>query len=378
MITSGLFLITGAVFMILHFFQFVAFGVAGAKLVSRIRSKAFACFLRQEVAYFDRPENGSGAICTHLSSNAAAIEDMVGTRLGVICETLSLSVFGFVLGLFFNWQLTIIIAIPFVLLLIISIIQIRLSSWLKTQSDLIYSQASTLAVEVITNMRTVKQLSMEHEVSRQYTNMIDQVLIMFWKPEAMFSIVLGLYWAMDSATLGLLYWRALVLVEKNEMDMSDVVMISAFGMFALEALKMVGMLAERIGKSFAAAHAFFDLFDRTPTIDNGSNKGQELTNFSGETDFNQVKFVYPSRPTVLVLNKLQLSIKSGQRIALVGASGCGKSTIVQLLERFYDVTHGELLLDGVDIRKLNLQWLRSRLGVVSQEPVLFDLTIAEN
>ncbi|CAF4115308.1 unnamed protein product, partial [Adineta steineri] len=317
MITSGLFLITGAVFLVLHFFQFVAFGVAGAKLVSRIRSKAFACFLRQEVAYFDRPENGSGAICTHLSSNAAAIEDMVGTRLGVICETLSLSVFGFVLGLFFNWQLTIIIAIPFVLLLIISIIQIRLSSWLKTQSDLIYSQASTLAVEVITNMRTVKQLSMEYEVSRQYTNMVDQVLIVFWKPEAMFSIVMGLYWAMDSATLGLLYWRALVLVEKNEMDMSDVVMISAFGMFALEALKMVGMLAERIGKSFAAAHAFFDLFDRTPTIDNGSNKGQELTNFSGETDFNQVKFVYPSRPTVLVLNKLQLSIKSGQRIALV-------------------------------------------------------------
>ncbi|CAF4232616.1 unnamed protein product, partial [Adineta steineri] len=178
MITSGLFLITGAVFMILHFFQFVAFGVAGAKLVSRIRSKAFACFLHQEVAYFDRPENSSGAICTQLSSNAAAIEDMAGSRLGVICQALSLSAFGYLLGLFFNWQLTIIIAIPFVLLLIISIIQIRLSSWLKTQSDLIRSQASTLAVEVITNMRTVKQLSMEYEVSRQYSNMVDQLLML--------------------------------------------------------------------------------------------------------------------------------------------------------------------------------------------------------
>ncbi|CAF1423248.1 unnamed protein product, partial [Adineta steineri] len=331
LIACGLFLLTGAVFMILNFFQFVAFGVAGAKLVSRIRSKAFGCFLRQEAAYFDRPENSSGAICTQLSSNAAAIEDMAGSRLGVICQALSMSFFGFVLGLYYNWQLTIIIFIPFVIMMIITIIQMRLSSWLKTQSDLIHSQASTLAVEVITNMRTVKQLSMENEVLRQYTNMIDQVL-----------------------------------------------MISAFGMFALEALKVVGMLAKRIGASYAAAHAFFDLFDRTPAIDNGSNKGQELTNFSGETDFNQVKFVYPSRPAVLVLNKLQLSIKSGQRIALVGSSGCGKSTIVQLLERFYDVSHGELLLDGVDIRKLNLQWLRSRLGVVSQEPVLFDLTIAEN
>ncbi|CAF0776180.1 unnamed protein product [Adineta steineri] len=378
LITSGLFLITGAVFMILYFFQFVAFGVAGAKLVSRIRSKAFACFLRQEVAYFDRPENSSGAICTKLSSNAAAIEDMAGSRLGVICQALSMSAFGFLLGLFFNWQLTIIIGIPFVIMMIATIIQIRLGSWLKIQSDLIYSQASTLAVEVITNMRTVKQLSMEHEVSRQYTNMFDQLLILSWKPEALFAVALALYWAMNPLTLGLLYWRALILVENNELDISDIVMVSAFGMFALESLRVVGMLGRRIGASFAAAHAFFDLFDRIPTIDNGSNKGQELTNFSGETDFNQVKFVYPSRPTVLVLNKLQLSIKSGQRIALVGSSGCGKSTIVQLLERFYDVSYGELLLDGVDIRKLNLQWLRSRLGVVSQEPVLFDLTIAEN
>ncbi|CAF1382423.1 unnamed protein product, partial [Adineta steineri] len=311
--------------------QFVTFGIVGAKLVSRLRSKAFACFLRQEVAYFDRPENSSGAICTHLASNAAAIQDMVGTRLGVVCQALSMCIFGFTLGFFYNWQLTIIIAIPFIILLIVSIIQIRLSSWLKTQSNLIYFQASTLTVEVITNMRTVKQLSMENEVLRQYSNMIDEVL-----------------------------------------------MISAFGMFALKSLNLVGMLAQRIGTSFAAAHAFFDLFDRIPTIDNESNKGHELTNFSGQTEFNQVKFVYPSRPTALVLNKLQLSIKSGQRIALVGASGCGKSTIVQLLERFYDVTHGQLLLDGVDIRQLNIQWLRSRLGVVSQEPVLFDLTIAEN
>ncbi|CAF0731721.1 unnamed protein product [Adineta steineri] len=331
LITCSLLILTGAVFMILHFFQFVTFGIAGAKLVSRLRSKAFGCFLRQEVAYFDRPENSSGAICTHLSSNAAAIQDMAGTRLGVICQTLSMSAFGLLLGSFYNWQLTITVAIPFVILLIVLIIRIRLSSWLKTQTDLIYSQASTLAVEVITNMRTVKQLSIENEVLRQYSNMIDQVL-----------------------------------------------MISAFGIFAFEAIKVVGILAERIGASFAASHAFFDLFDRVPTIDNGSNKGQELTNLSGETEFDQVKFIYPSRPTVLVLNKLQLSIKSGQRIALVGASGCGKSTIVQLLERFYDVTQGQLTLDGVDIRQLNIQWLRSRLGVVSQEPVLFDLTIAEN
>ncbi|CAF4250757.1 unnamed protein product, partial [Adineta steineri] len=262
--------------------------------------------------------NSSGAICNQLSSNAAVIQDMVGSRLGVICETLSMSAIGVLLGLFYNWQLTIIIFIPFVILLIAFIIQIRLSSWLKSQSDLIYCQASTLAVEVLTNMRTVKQLSMENEVLRQYSNMIDQVLKMSWRPDVLLATIYGLYLMMESLTLGLLYWRALVLVENNELDMSNVVMISAFAMFALESLKVVQMLAQRMGASLAAAHAFFDLFDRIPTIDNGSNKGQELTNFRGETEFDQVKFVYPSRPTVLVLNKLQLSIKSGQRIALVG------------------------------------------------------------
>ncbi|CAF4562520.1 unnamed protein product [Rotaria sp. Silwood1] len=107
-------------------------------------------------------------------------------------------------------------------------------------------------------------------------------------------------------------------------------------------------ISSNIASSVSGAEAFFDLFDRMPTIDNTSTKGQELDDFRG------------------------------QRVALVGASGCGKSTIIQLLERFYDVTNGRLLLDGIDIRKLNLHCVRSHFGLVSQEPILFDLTIAEN
>ncbi|CAF1479045.1 unnamed protein product [Adineta steineri] len=195
---------------------------------------------------------------------------------------------------------------------------------------------------------------------------------MSWKPEVLYAIMFGFFWTLIPLTLGLLYWRALILVENNELDMSNAVMISAFAIFALQSLNVVGMLASRISASLPAADAFFDLFDRIPTIDNGSNKRKELNNFHGETEFNQVKFIYPSRSTVLVLNKLQSSIKSRQRTALVGASGCGKSLIVQLLERFYDI------LDDIDIRKLNVQWLLSGLSVVSQESILFDLTIAEN
>ncbi|CAF1183257.1 unnamed protein product [Rotaria sp. Silwood1] len=227
LVTSFLFLLLGTVLFVLRFFQYTAFAISGSKLTQRIRSKAFASLLRQEVAYFDRPENNSGAICTRLSSDASAIQEMTGARLGVVCEVLALS-------------------------------------------------------------------------------------------------------------------------------------------------------SSRIAASVSAAEAFFDLFDRKPAIDNTSTEGQELVDFCGEIKFDQVKFIYPTRPTSIIFNKLQLNIKLSQHVALVGGSGCGKSTIIQLLERFYDVTSGKILLDGIDIQKLNLQWVRSHFGLVSQEPILFDLTITEN
>ena len=95
-------------------------------------------------------------------------------------------------------------------------------------------------------------------------------------------------------------------------------------------------------------------------------------------EFKKVYFNYPSRPDVVVLNDLSLEANIGQTLALVGPSGCGKSTVIQLLQRFYNVGRGSVLVDGRDVKSLNLKWLRSQIGVVSQEPVLFATTIAEN
>ncbi|CAF0847127.1 unnamed protein product [Adineta steineri] len=343
----------------LHIFQNIEFAISGSKLTQRIRSKAFACLLRQEVAYFDRPENSSGAITVRLSSNASAIQDMIGTTLGLILQGFALFLFGLVFGLLFSRQLTLIMIFPFVLLLISAYVNVRLTVWLKTRTDLIIGRASSLAVEVLQNMRTVKQLSIENEMLRQYSHLINEAMKTSWKPEIVSGMFFGLIWAVDPVVLGFLYWQAMNLVEQVYSVVSH-------------------HSAKRIGSALSAVKIFFDLFDRIPTIDNSSTSGQELVDFGGEIEFDKVKFAYPCRPTTVVLNKLKMNIKPGQRVALVGTSGCGKSTIIQLLERFYDVTHGQLFLDGVDIRDLNLQWLRSQLGVVSQEPILFDLTIAEN
>ena len=99
---------------------------------------------------------------------------------------------------------------------------------------------------------------------------------------------------------------------------------------------------------------------------------------SGEIRVEDVIFAYPARPDVKVLRGMNVTVKPGQTLALVGTSGSGKSTVVSLIERFYDPHAGSLALDGSDLRDLNLHWLRSQIGVVSQEPVLFDASIAEN
>ncbi|CAJ0958489.1 unnamed protein product [Ranitomeya imitator] len=101
-------------------------------------------------------------------------------------------------------------------------------------------------------------------------------------------------------------------------------------------------------------------------------------NLLGNLELQQISFHYPSRPDVPVLQELSVNIHSGQTVAFVGSSGCGKSTSVQLLQRFYDPCQGALLFDNTNIKDFNVQWLRSQIGIVSQEPMLFDCSIAEN
>ena len=127
-----------------------------------------------------------------------------------------------------------------------------------------------------------------------------------------------------------------------------------------------------------AGERIMEMLKRVPKIDSENMKGEILEKVSGEVEFNHVEFVYPSRPESVILNDFCLKVPSGKTVALVGGSGSGKSTVVSLLQRFYDPIGGEILLDGVAIHKLQLKWLRSQMGLVSQEPALFATSIKEN
>ena len=133
-----------------------------------------------------------------------------------------------------------------------------------------------------------------------------------------------------------------------------------------------------LNTALQAAARIFNLLDRKPEIDTDPNQGDKLHQIEGNVNFTDGDFSYPARKDIQILNKLNLSIQKGQKIALVGESGCGKSTILQLIQRLYDLNKGDLELEGQNISRLSVPSVRSRLGIVSQEPVLFDRTIREN
>lgn len=128
----------------------------------------------------------------------------------------------------------------------------------------------------------------------------------------------------------------------------------------------------------SAASLIYDIIDREPEMDSIGDEGEKPKALEGDIEFKEVKFNYPSRPDVKILRGLSFNVKRGQTVALVGSSGCGKSTCIQLIQRFYDPASGNVLVDGNDVKDLNLKWLREHIGVVGQEPALFDCSIAEN
>merc|ERR1712048_936005 len=137
-------------------------------------------------------------------------------------------------------------------------------------------------------------------------------------------------------------------------------------------------MAPDYGEAMLAAKRVFYLLQKTSKCDPEKKEGRTLDKVHGRIELKNVHFTYPHRPDMKVLKGINLTIEPGESLALVGQSGCGKSTMIQLIERFYDPDEGEILLDGVNIRELNVNWLRKNLGFVQQEPVLMNRSIADN
>lgn len=377
---SLMFLILGIIVGFAAFLQSFCFSIAGESLTSRLRGLTFQSILKQEIGWFDQDSNNVGALCARLSGDAASVQGATGSRIGVLFQAFSTMVASVILALYYEWRLGL-TALCFVPLLLVSTyFQAKIIMGQSALERDGLQKSAKVAMEAISNIRTVASLGKEKEFHSIYMDSLrgphQQALKKSWVRGFIFGFASSLPMFAYASTM--YYGGWLVVNDPLNVPYPDVFKVSESLLFGTQMIGQAVAFAPNYNKAKVAANRIFALLRRVPLIDASSPLGDRLSNVDGNVSFEKVEFRYPTRKNVQVLQGLSLAVRAGQTVALVGHSGCGKSTCIQLLERFYDPDAGQVQLDGHDILPLNIGYLRSQMGIVSQEPILFNKTIGEN
>jgi ATP-binding cassette subfamily B protein len=375
-------------------------GVIGERMVARMRCQLYASILHQEIGFFD--EHKSGELVSRLGSDTTLLQQVISqsipeSLLGVIKTIVAIGLMFYIAPSLAGVSIGSVVII-FVVALPMGSLLGRLSK--EYQNAL--GEAQTYSTEAFGSMRTVQSFAAEEKEIKRYSNRIGNPDDYPWwypskdplYPQAASTYRAGFFKSITTAGFyvfifgsgfGFLYislWYGFYLVNDGSMSLGD---LTAFQSYIFTIGFGLGGAASHFAKVFeglgASGRVFF-LLERTPAIPKPQEEGDfrivSPSQIQGEITFRSVQFSYPSRPDIHVLKEFTLTIPANSTTALVGSSGSGKSTVVALLQRFYDIQSGSIEIDGYNIENLDLKWLRTHIGYVQQEPVLFGISCREN
>ncbi|WYZ33785.1 hypothetical protein EsH8_I_000061 [Colletotrichum jinshuiense] len=374
--TSLYFVYIGIVRFVCTYIYASLFTFVAHRLTRNIRHEYLRAAFCQEIGFFDK---FSGSISMQATSNGKLIQSGIGEKLGALVQAIATFIAAFIIAFVTQWKLTLIIIGMVPVLLIVVGGVAGLDAQIETDILKIHAQAASFAETTLAGVRTVHAFDLRKRVVSQYDSFLHNSFRLGMKKNKIYGVLFGGEYFIVHAAMGLAFWQGIAMVSRGEIpDLGTVFTVLFSVIIAASTVMAIAPQMVTFGRSATAAAELFTLIDRKSEIDPFDLSGERPDKLVGEVQLQNVSFSYPTRPDVTVLDNFSLRVPAGKVTALVGPSGSGKSTIIGLFERWYNPTAGTVRLDGKDIKDLNLNWLRTNVRLVQQEPVLFNGTVLEN
>jgi ATP-binding cassette subfamily B protein len=371
--SASLLLVLFAVAAVFTGLRSYLFTVAGERVVARLRTDVYRAVISQEIGFFD--ERRTGELINRLSSDTTVLQSAVTVNISMFLRFFAMGLGSLIILFFSSWRLTL------VMLLTVPLVALG-ASWfgrvvrrISREAQDALAAANNVAEETIGGVRTVRAFAREKEETERYGAAVERSFVLAKERARVASIFAGTASFGAYAAIAVVLWYGGILLADGRLTMGELTSFLLYTFTLAMSIAALSGLWQDFMKAVGASERVFELVDRTPLVGSGE---RTPTKTEGAVRFERVEFAYPTRPDSPVLTGLDLELAPGRVVALVGPSGGGKSTVAALLSRFYDPLRGRVLLDDVDYRELNADWLRRQVGVVSQEPILFATSIREN
>ena len=349
------------------------FTVAGERIVATLRIQRYKAIIYQEIGVFD--ERRTGELTSRLSSDTTVLQNTVTVNVSMLLR-FGIMGFGAIGFLFYtSWRLTL-LTLATVPLVAISggFFGRRMRSISRDFQDAL-ATSTEVAEETFAGVRTVRSFARESKEVERYSNAVEASFAIARRRAKIIASLRGLVGFGGYAAIAAVLWFGGNMLVEGTLSIGKLTSFLLYTLTVAFSLGALSSLYEDFMKALGASERVFELMDRTPTVVGGDLKPQGI---SGHITFSGLHFAYPSRPDLPVLKGLDLELRPGEVVALVGHSGSGKSTVAALMSRLYDPQSGRIEFDGHPYENLNVEWVREQVGVVSQEPILFATSIFNN